>query len=464
MSHWNQLYTTARLQESKEKSIDTAKIRTSFMRDYDRIIFSHPFRKLQNKTQVFPLPGIEFVHNRLTHSLEVASVGRSIGKIVGAEIVKQHAEGLDEWSVDFYENELDNVIAAACLAHDIGNPPFGHSGEEAIRNFFINIKGDVKRHIHQALTNEELADLERFEGNSNALRVLTHRFNATNSAFNLTLTTLASIIKYPTSAYEGFKKKSGNVALKKSGYFQTEKAVFKTIMDAFGLYDYVNKHYNRHPFVYLVEAADDICYRIIDMEDAHRIGILTYSVIEDLFLPFFKNETGFNALNKVTAMLNSFETETQKVQYLRARWIGLMVDKVAQTFIKNQVEILKGTFNSSLLDSINSEYSTLVNRINNFSNEFIYNNKNVVEVELAGFNVLGTLLEAFVEALLYESNLKSEKLLALIEPYYVIDRKSRTLYKNLLSIVDFISGMTDNYAIDLYRKIKGIEITGSIRL
>lgn len=456
--HWNSLFTTQRLNETAPKSLQKDKLRTSFVKDYDRLIFSSAFRKLQNKTQVFPVPGVIFVHNRLTHSLEVASVGRSLGKLVGSKLVELYPNESEAFQ-DFYIYELGHVVSAACLAHDIGNPPFGHSGEDAIRNYFVNVKGDIKRVLHQELSKEELADLEFFEGNSNALRVLSNSFNELHSPYNLTLTTLASIIKYPTASHSGFQKHKG-ISYKKSGYFQREEQAFRTIMDAFELPKLDNQTYARHPFVYLTEAADDICYRIIDIEDAQRLGIVTIDEMMDMFMPFFDEETGFNARANVQTTIDNFQLDQHKAQYLRARWIGLMVDKVAHTFIEKRDALLAGTLAVALLDDIDPKYAQLINRINEFSVERIYNNKNVVEIELAGFNVIGALLEAFIEAIVYDKNLKSEKLLQLVEPQYVIDRKQQSLYQNILSIVDFISGMTDNYAIDLYRKIRGIDIAG----
>lgn len=455
--HWEQLYTTERTNKSTQPKNNPDQLRTSFIKDYDRLVFSAAFRKLQNKTQVFPLPGVVFVHNRLTHSLEVASVGRSLGKEVGNSIVAQHPEGSDSFR-NFYQNELGHVISAACLAHDIGNPPFGHSGEDAIRSYFRNIKGDVQRVLHKDLSKEELADFEHFEGNSNAFRVLTHAFNETSSGFNLTFTTLASIIKYPTSSIAGFKKEQG-VVYKKSGYFQSEKETFHNVMQAFQLQALDADSYVRHPFVFLTEAADDICYRVIDIEDAERLGILTLEQMKDLFLPFFKPETGFDSLSNVVAKLGTFNSQKQQAQYLRARWIGLMVKKVSAVFIQNQEAILGGSFNASLIDSLDAEAVALLDAIDAFSYKEIYNYKNVIAVELAGFNVIGALLESFIEAIIYNHTKKSAKLLQLVEPEYSIDLEHQSLYQNIHAIIDFISSMTDNYAIDLYRKIKGIDIT-----
>jgi len=456
--NWEYLYTTQRLTGRTDQGVNPDKLRTSFMRDYDRLIFSAAFRKLQNKTQVFPLPGVVFVHNRLTHSLEVASVGRSLGRQVGSSIARQHPDA-DEAFLNFYNYELGNVITSACLAHDIGNPPFGHSGEDAIRNYFRNVKGDIQRVLRQELSREELADFEYFEGNSNALRVLTHTFNEPASAYNLTLTTLASIIKYPTAAHCGFRQDAGIVA-KKAGYFQSEKEVFHRIMSAFHLKALDEDTYVRHPFVFLTEAADDICYRVIDIEDAERLGIVSLEEMKALFLPCFAAETGFNALEKVTEQLSQFRDPHQQAQYIRARWIGLMVEKTSQVFMEHQAAILAGTFGMSLLDALPEHLLDQIRAINRFSVERIYNHKNVIEVELAGFNVIGTLLDAFIEALVYPHNQKSVKLLQLVEPQYKTDVKEQRLYDNILSVIDFISGMTDNHAIDLYRKIKGIDITG----
>lgn len=460
MMKWENLYATTRIDDVGPKVHNPDKLRTSFIRDYDRLIFSAAFRRLQNKTQVFPLPGVVFVHNRLTHSLEVASVGRSLGKAIGLRLTEKYSETSTDFK-DFYNNELGNVIASACLAHDIGNPPFGHSGEDAIRNYFINLKGDVRRILQQELSTIQLADFENFEGNSNALRVLTHPFNEKKSSYNLTLTTLAAIIKYPCNALEGFNKKTGLISTKKSGYFEAEKATFQRIAQLFELpkIDGYQSVYARHPFVFLTEAADDICYRIIDIEDAHRLGIVSLQEMMDLFLPFFQNETGYNAADKVLEQFQDINDTNQKAQYLRARWIGLMIQYAAVTFIDNEEAILQGTLNDGLMEKLPPHFTALLERITAFSVERIYNNKHVVEIELAGYNVIGTLLETFVEAIVYPQQFKSKRLLHLIGSQYNIDFEHQTLYQNILSIVDCVSGMTDIYAMDLYRKIKGIDIT-----
>ncbi|HXO76289.1 MAG TPA: dNTP triphosphohydrolase, partial [Puia sp.] len=254
-------------------------VRTSFLRDYDRIIFSSAFRRLQNKTQVFPLPGPVFVHNRLTHSLEVASVGRSLGKAIGDAIGDKYA-GIGEDFKEFYKYELPSVIAAGCLAHDIGNPPFGHSGEDAIRNFFRELTGEGKRRFETELSPNQQRDFLYFEGNANAFRTLTHNFNERAlGGFRLTYATLASIVKYPSDSEHGFNKQ--RLITKKSGFFDSEINTYKTIAKELGIpqVESGKNVFARHPFVYLVEAADDICYRVIDFEDAHRLNIISIETI-----------------------------------------------------------------------------------------------------------------------------------------------------------------------------------------
>lgn len=294
---WESLYSARRSGDGPRKAAHQDLVRNSYIRDYDRIIFSSAFRRLQNKTQVFPLPGAVFVHNRLTHSLEVASVGRSLGKAVGDAIADKHFCDPEKGSAaeahaDFYRHELQSVIASACLAHDIGNPPFGHSGEDAIRSYFEELDTATAAILKENLSENQWADFLFFEGNANALRVLTQQHKEPEpGGYKLTYASLASIVKYPCSSSEGFKKKSGKLSLKKSGFFDSEKGMYALIAEELGipkLEGYENV-YARHPFVFLVEAADDICYRIIDLEDAHRLGILSLADFKSLFLPFFEN-------------------------------------------------------------------------------------------------------------------------------------------------------------------------------
>jgi len=455
--NWSSLYTTQRTGDKPGKTASPDAVRNSFLRDYDRIIFSSAFRRLQNKTQVFPLPGAIFVHNRLTHSLEVASVGRSLGKAAGERIAEKHA-GEGEAFREFYRHELASVIASACLAHDIGNPPFGHSGEDAIRAYFTGLEGDTRKMIHDALTDNQRKDFEFFEGNSNALRVLTNR---ANDGYNLTYTTLASLVKYPCTSSDGFKK-TGLIATKKSGFFDSELETYGQIAAALLIprkegYEHV---YARHPFVYLTEAADDICYRVIDLEDAHRLHIVPLHVFMDMFLPFFGDgdEHDYNSRAYLEKKLAAITDDNQKVQYVRASWIGLMIGKVTDAFMNHEQELLTGTLEKDLLKCLPEADQQLVARINEFSVKYVYNYKSVVEIEIAGYNVIGGLLREFIHAVLHPHLSKSGKILKLVSAQFPLSKDRTNVYGDVQSLVDFISGMTDLYAIDLYRKITGITI------
>jgi dGTPase len=431
-------------------------MRTSFLRDYDRIVFSSAFRRLQNKTQVFPLPGPVFVHNRLTHSLEVASVGRSLAKAVGDALGDRYA-GVGEEFREFYKYELPSVIAAGCLAHDIGNPPFGHSGEDAIRNFFRELTGDGKKRFDQELTPNQQRDFLFFEGNANAFRTLTHSFNErTPGGFRLTYATLASIVKYPCDSLSGFDKRS--LATKKSGFFDSEIGTYRQIATALGIpeADPARNVFARHPYVYLVEAADDICYRIIDFEDAHRLNIISIDTIRELFLSFFDEETGYDARDRVEKIFLDINDDNQKVQFLRAKLINLLILRVRDIFMEKEAELLAGTVTRSLIDFLPSRELALVKAIDAFSVQHIYNHRSVVEIEIAGYNVIGGMLKEFYGAVLHPGSVKSEKLLQLISRQFVITGAPDRLYEDTQAVVDFISGMTDLYAVDLYRKITGM--------
>ncbi|MGR3810675.1 deoxyguanosinetriphosphate triphosphohydrolase [Jiulongibacter sp. NS-SX5] len=449
--NWQKLYSNKRY-GSRNKGVND-EARGEYLRDYDRLIFSSQFRRLQNKTQVFPLPGAVFVHNRLTHSLEVASVGRSLGRIVGEKLAEKNPE-FTEQSKNFYRFELSDVIQTACLAHDIGNPPFGHSGEEAIRTFFNELDADAKEVIESQLTINQFNDLKNFEGNANAFRIMSTIFK--RSGLKLTYTSLASIIKYPVDSTNGFDKSTGLLSTKKSGYFDAELPVVQSMASELEItaIDQKKNLYSRHPFVYLVEAADDICYRIIDLEDAFRLNILSFEEVKSLLLPFFEH-----APNKeyIDEQMHSIKDEKQKLSLLRAMLINLLTNKCAEVFMKNESLLLNGELNESLIDLIDEESFRLIKKIDDISVKKIYNHKSVIEIEIAGYHVIGGLLREFVGAILEPKSAKSKKLLRLIPSQFEL-QKDGDLYQNLLAIIDFISGMTDIYAIDLYRKITGIQI------
>lgn len=430
----------------------TSASRTDFQRDFDRIIFSSAFRRLQNKTQVFPLPGSVFVHNRLTHSLEVSSVGRSLGSVIGAFIVKNFEKDLTEDSKNFYQHNLSNVIASACLCHDVGNPAFGHSGEDAIASYFERNEADLK----QKFSEKEWADLVNFEGNANAIRVLTHQQNGKDlGGTQLTFTTLASIAKYPC---EAIAKKKGEIHRKKFGFFQNEKETFLDIAKSVHL---IRENvdpviFKRHPFVWLVEAADDICYNIIDMEDAHRLGIVSTSDCENLFFDLINSEN--QNTERVEQKLSYLTNENERISYLRAKVINALINKTVEIYTKNFEKILNGTLEKALLETYKNENSAL-QEIEHFSIAKIYGHKAVVEIENAGYNVLYELLNHFIPSILTATeNRKSYDKMALKLLPKQFHYEEGSDYQKVLGIIDFVSGMTDNYATDLYRKIKGIDI------
>ncbi|AYZ15036.1 deoxyguanosinetriphosphate triphosphohydrolase [Chryseobacterium arthrosphaerae] len=444
----NQIFTNQRTGNNPH----TKASRTDFQRDFDRIIFSSAFRRLQNKTQVFPLPGSVFVHNRLTHSLEVSSVGRSLGSIIGEFIAEDFNSELTEDSKNFYLYNLGNVIAAACLCHDVGNPAFGHSGEDAIASYFERNEKDLKSKFNE----KEWADLVNFEGNANAIRVLAQQQQGKDAGgIQLTFSTLASIAKYPC---EAVAKKKGIIHRKKFGFFQNEKEIFLEIAKGTRLIAENEEPYifKRHPFVWLVEAADDICYNIIDMEDAHRLGIVSTSDCENLFFELVKSES--NDIDRVKSKLASISNENEKISYLRAKAINALINKSLEIYKQNFETILEGNLDKGLLDIYKSENNALQD-IESFSIEKIYNHKAVVEIENAGYNVMYELLDHFIPSILKpEEERKSydKKALKLLPRQFVYD--NGTDYQKVLGIIDFVSGMTDNYATDLYRKIKGIDI------
>ncbi|WP_080779580.1 deoxyguanosinetriphosphate triphosphohydrolase [Chryseobacterium phocaeense] len=444
----NQIFTNQRTGNNPH----TKASRTDFQRDFDRIIFSSAFRRLQNKTQVFPLPGSVFVHNRLTHSLEVSSVGRSLGSIIGEFIFDAYKSDLTEDSKNFYLHNLGNVIAAACLCHDVGNPAFGHSGEDAIASYFERNEKDLKLKFNE----KEWADLVNFEGNANAIRVLAQQQQGKDDGgIQLTFSTLASIAKYPC---EAVAKKKGIIHRKKFGFFQNEKDIFLDIARETNLILENEEPYifKRHPFVWLVEAADDICYNIIDMEDAHRLGIVSTSDCENLFFELIRSESGDT--DRVKNKLASISNENEKISYLRAKAINALINKSLEIYKHNFENILRGNLDNGLLDIYKSENRALQD-IEAFSIEKIYNHKAVVEIENAGYNVMYELLDHFIPSILKpEDERKSydKKALKLLPRQFVYEEG--TDYQKVLGVIDFVSGMTDNFATDLYRKIKGIDI------
>lgn len=443
--NWKQLISAKRWGYESRANNDQFDARSEFQRDYDRLIFSSPFRRLQNKTQVFPLPGAVFVHNRLTHSLEVASVGRSLGRLF-YNMLKQENPNIDEEAP--YLQEVGNIVSAACLSHDLGNPAFGHSGEAAISTFFTEGRGQKYKEM---VSKEQWEDLIHFEGNANALRILTHAFNGKDpKGFALTYTSLASIVKYPCLAIDGHVK--GSHHRKKYGFFDSEKASFEKIAMELGLErDPSNpKGYLRHPLVYLVEAADDICYNIIDLEDAHHLKILSYKEVEELLLPLCAGED-------LRERLDSLGDTASRVSLLRAKAINTLIWACAKVFVENQEKFLNGTFEKPLMDALDPDIVQHMKVISKISVARIYNAPTVVQIEIAGFKVMNALLEEFVPAYLKSNkSMFDKKLVAMIPEQFHTDRDDT--YSKIRAVLDFVSGMTDVYAVELYRKIQGISI------
>ncbi|MFN8339551.1 MAG: dNTP triphosphohydrolase [Saprospiraceae bacterium] len=429
--------------------------RSDFTRDYDRIIFMSAFRRLQNKTQVFPLPGNVFVHNRLTHSLEVASVGRSIGSMTGQALLYIYEASFTDDQKAFYQHELAGVVASACLAHDLGNPAFGHSGEKAISNFFISNQERKlnNKSLRAHYSEEEWSDLTQFEGNANALRMLTRQFKGKlEGGQSLMYVTLASIIKYPCASNEINKNFQHR---KKYGYFRSDESAFENIITEFGLHTN-DGQIQRHPFVYLVEAADDICYRIIDMEDAHRIGILSTERTEYLLMNLLSQID--NRFERTKEVLSQIQDSNEAISFLRAKSINALANKAVEIFIENRQAILSGTFNSTLVDEIEKSSDGL-KQINIESVNKIYNHVSVIEVELAGYNVMSEILSVFVEAVLNDDKSSlQKKCLLLIPDQFMSAADDKSPYEKTMNVLDFVSGMTDGYATELYRKMKGIDI------
>ena len=441
--NWQQLISNKRLgQEVRhpERHDD----RSEFKRDYDRLIFSAPFRRMQNKTQVFPLPGSIFVHNRLTHSLEVASVGISLGNDVARILKQRHPELCGT----LFE-EIGTIVSTACLAHDMGNPPFGHSGEKAIQAYFREGGG---RALQDRISNGFWNDLTHFEGNANTFRLLTHRFHGRREGgFVMTYSTLASIVKYPHSSLCAGKKG-------KFGFFGFEEEYFRRIADELSMIRLSAEgeplRYARHPLVYLVEAADDICYEIMDIEDAHKLRILSFDETMRLLLGFFDETQQQKIMQRIND--EGITDNNEKVVYLRACAIGLLESECARTFVANEQDILDGKFVGALIDHVSPLVRDAYKHCTSVSFERIYNSKPVLDVELSGYKIMETLMETLTEAAVNPEKFHSEQLRKRFSNQY--DINSDDFQTRIMAVIDFISGMTDVFALDIYQKIQGISL------
>ena len=440
---WKQLISNKRFGQ-EHKHAERHDDRSEFKRDYDRLIFSSAFRRLQNKTQVFPLPGSIFVHNRLTHSLEVASVGMSIGNDISRRVIQKQPD-----LKDTLVEEIETIVSAACLAHDLGNPPFGHSGEKAIQTFFSEGPG-LK--IKPMVSSEFWDDITHFEGNANAFRILTHRFKGRRQGgFVMTYSMLASIVKYPFAS-----SIAGNHG--KFGFFASEAESYRKIADELGISCKSAPgeplKYARHPLVYMVEAADDICYEIMDIEDSHKLKILSYAETEHLLLSFFDEDIQQKIRQRIID--EELTDENEKVVYMRASVIGKLENECVAAFLAHEEEILAGTFEGSLIDHISERQKKAYQECEKISYSKIYQSKPVLDIELSGYQIMATLMEVFIEAAVNPSRFYSKQLLRRVSSQYDIENEN--LEERIMAVLDYISGMTDIYALDIYQKINGISL------
>jgi len=446
--NWETLLSLKRYgDQENRKRIDQDESRLGFEVDFDRIIFSDSFRSLQDKTQVVPLSQTDFVHTRLTHSLEVSVVARSLGRMVGKYIINKYPE-LGEKG--YQANDFGAIVAAAALSHDIGNPPFGHSGEKSIGEFFLSGNG---QQFKKQLNDKQWQDLIEFEGNANGFKILTESINNINGGLRLSYATLGAFIKYPKESLP--KKPTKHIADKKYGVFQSDLPFFKELAQELGL-EKTGRHkdtaYSRHPLAYIVEAADDICYTIIDFEDGINLGLIS----EDYALEYLINLVRDTInIKKYNSLLNTQD----RISYLRALAIGNLIQEASRIFIENEEAILSGKYTHSLLEKC--RYEAQINDIIKLSVDKIYQSKEVVEKEIAGYRVISDLLEVFITAVNNTYNHSAsnyDKLIMMMLP----DRYKQIhaeLYKRILSICNLIANFSDSYAILLHKKIKGIDLS-----
>ena len=442
--NWEQLLSLKRFGDTEKRHrAQQDETRLGFDVDFDRIIFSSSFRSLQDKTQVIPLSETDFVHTRLTHSLEVSVVGRSIGRRVGKALLERHSNLVD---LGYTFNDFGAIVAAASVTHDIGNPPFGHSGEKAIGEYFNRGNG-LK--FKDQLNDKEYQDLIDFEGNANGFKILTENREGVSGGLRLSYATLGAFMKYPKESLP--KKPTKHIVDKKYGFFQSEKEAFLDVVDDLGLKQKSTTKdvsYYRHPLAYLVEAADDICYTIIDFEDGINLGLIEEEFALEFMIKLVKNTIDTNKYH-------SLKHTKDRVSYLRALAIGVLINEAVDIFLDNEESILKGEFDKGLLDRC--KYEAQINDILKISVEKIYKSKDVVEKEVAGYKIIADLLDVFVNALNnthegISSNYDKLILNLLPEEYNI---QSEDLYSRIMSICSYVSKMSDSYAIRLHKKING---------
>lgn len=445
---WEQLLSLKRFGDThKRLRKEQDETRLGFEVDYDRVIFSSEFRSLQDKTQVIPLSQTDFVHTRLTHSLEVSVVGRSIGRKVGQKILEKHPHLKD--SFGYQANDFGAIVAAAALAHDIGNPPFGHSGEKAIGEFFKTGNGKQFKNL---MTEKEYQDLCDFEGNANGFKILTESRQGREGGLRLSYATLGSFTKYPKESLP--KKPTQHIADKKYGFFQSEKETFLEVAQELGLISTGKKgdiSFSRHPLAYLVEAADDICYTIIDFEDGINLGLIQEELALEYLINLVRDSINTNKYHLLTSTQD-------RLSYLRALAINTLINEVVDIFMKNEASILEGKFSKALLDL--SKYEAQIKDIIKVSIENIYQSDEVVDKEIAGYEVINQLLNSFstTTSNAFEGKLSNyDNLILKILPK-TLNSQQLSLYENLLAICHYVSKLSDSNAILTYKKLKGFHI------
>ncbi len=441
--NWEQLLSLKRFGDTQKRPrISQDETRLGFDVDFDRIIFSSEFRSLQDKTQVIPLSETDFVHTRLTHSLEVSVVGRTLGRRVGKVLLERHTNLVD---LGYTFNDFGAIVAAASVMHDIGNPPFGHSGEKAIGEYFKS--GNGAKYKDQ-LAAKEYQDLIDFEGNANGFKILTENREGISGGLRLSYATLGAFLKYPKESLP--KKPTNHIVDKKYGFFQSEKEAFLEVVADLGMKEKSteNSSYFRHPLVYLVEAADDICYTIIDFEDGINLGLIEEEFALEYLIKLVKDTIDIKKYH-------SLQHKKDRVSYLRALSIGVLINEAVDIFLGNEEKILTGNFERSLLDKC--KYEAQINDIINLSISKIYQSKEVVEKEVAGYRIIADLLDVFINALNNQhigiaSNFDLLILKLLPQEYQT---KSTSLYERIMSVCSYVSGMSDGFAIRLHKKITG---------
>ncbi len=445
--NWEQLLSLKRYGDTNKRlRQEQDETRLGFEVDYDRVIFSAAFRSLQDKTQVIPLSQTDFVHTRLTHSLEVSVVGRSLGRQVGLKLIQKYPH-LKE--VHGYQaNDFGAIVAAAALAHDIGNPPFGHSGESAIGNFFKTGNG---KQFQSQLTEKQYQDLCDFEGNANGFKILTQNREGIEGGLRLSYATLGAFTKYPKESLP--KKPDNHIANKKYGFFQGDKEAFLDIANELGLISTgssSNIAFARHPLAYLVEAADDICYTIIDFEDGINLGLIEEEFALEYLINLVRETINTKKYNKLT-------NTKDRLSYLRALAINALIKEAVAVFLNHETEILNGSFAKSLLDR--SSFEAQIKDIIKISIEKIYQSNEVIDKEISGFKVINDLLDIYSRAVnnKVSGHLSTFDELILKTLPHNISFFSDELYMRLLNVSHYVASLSDSYAVLIHKKINGIQ-------